>query len=95
MKIVHDPKHMTFTAVTDNGGEIGQIAYSPGENPGVILATHTHVNPDFQGQGVAQKLVDALAAHAEENGLSITPVCSYVVSSFRKHPEKYAKVASH
>lgn len=94
MNIIHKPERNLFVAVIDNGHEIGEIEYSPGETPGNIVATHTRVNPDYQGQGVAEKLLDALVAHAQANSLTITPECTYVNSAFRKHPEKYGKVVA-
>lgn len=44
-----------------------------------IRATHTFVNEDYRGQGIAAKLVDALIEYCTAEGLSIIPVCSYVV----------------
>lgn len=43
-----------------------------------VRATHTFVNEDYRGQGIAAKLVDALIEYCTTEGLSIIPVCSYV-----------------
>lgn len=43
-----------------------------------LYATHTVVKPEYQGQGLAQRLVVALTAWAKERSLLIEPVCSYV-----------------
>ena len=44
-----------------------------------IRATHTFVNEDYRGQGIAARLVDALIEYCTAEGLSIIPVCSYIV----------------
>lgn len=44
-----------------------------------VRATHTFVNEDYRGQGIASKLVDALIEYCTAEGLTIIPVCSYVV----------------
>jgi predicted GNAT family acetyltransferase len=51
------------------------------------IANHTFVPPALRGQGVAQKLVEALVADAREHGFRIVPQCSYVAALFRRHPE--------
>lgn len=91
MNITHNQERHEFTAFTDDGAEIGHITYEP-NGPGNIDATHTLVKPEFQGQGMAQKLLDTLVDHAKKNALTITPVCPYVVAAFEKNPEKYAEV---
>lgn len=44
-----------------------------------VRATHTFVNEDYRGQGIAAKLVDALIEYCTAERLSIIPVCSYIV----------------
>ena len=44
-----------------------------------VQATHTFVNEDYRGQDIAAKLVDALIEYCTAEGLSIIPVCSYIV----------------
>ena len=44
-----------------------------------VRATHTFVNEDYRGQGIAAKLVDALIEYCTAEGLTIIPVCSYIV----------------
>lgn len=72
------------------------IALAPGaeaemtyrkEGDGPMVITHTGVPPEYEGRGIAAKLVHAAIADARETGFKITPVCSYVVAQFRRHPE--------
>lgn len=91
MHIVHDADAHRFTIHDDDGTRMGDIDYEPqGENR--IAATHTRVGGKFRGRGLAEKLLDALAQYADENGLVIEPVCSYAAAAFGKNPGKYEGV---
>ncbi|MGK2227159.1 MAG: putative GNAT family acetyltransferase [Devosia sp.] len=52
-----------------------------------IIIDHTGVPPSFEGRGIAAKLVEFAVADARKNRFRITPVCSYVVAQFRRHPK--------
>ncbi|MEP9352216.1 GNAT family N-acetyltransferase [Xanthobacter sp. KR7-65] len=54
---------------------------------GTMIVTHTGVPRAFEGRGIAASLVRALIADARAQGRKITPLCSYVASQFRRHPE--------
>jgi len=62
------------------------IKYEPAEN-GVIKATSTVVLESLRGQGIAKLLLDELADVARQEGLKIIPVCSYVVTAFKRYKE--------
>ena len=57
------------------------------EANGTIIIDHTGVPPEYEGRGIAAMLVNQAIADAREQGFKITPVCSYVVAQFRRHPE--------
>ena len=57
------------------------------EGDGPMVITHTGVPPEYEGRGIASRLVNKAIADAREQGFKITPVCSYVVAQFRRHPE--------
>lgn len=61
---------------------------------GVIKATSTVVDEALRGQGIAKLLLDELAALARENHWTIIPVCSYVVTAFKRYQE-YEDVMLH
>lgn len=90
MQITHDREGLRFIAANDDGEVMGEIAYEP--NGGILSATHTLTDSRFRGQGIAAKMLDALAGYARENGFKIRPVCSYVVTAFEKKPEQYRDV---
>ena len=52
-----------------------------------IKATSTVVDPSLRGQGIAKLLLDELASLAREKNLKIIPVCSYVVTAFKRYDE--------
>jgi uncharacterized protein len=54
---------------------------------GTLTIDHTGVPPEYEGQGIAARLVNKAIEDARAEGFKITPVCSYVVAQFRRHPE--------
>ena len=54
---------------------------------GTITIDHTGVPPEYEGRGIAARLVNRAVDDAREQGFKITPVCSYVVAQFRRHPQ--------
>nr|WP_314257492.1 GNAT family N-acetyltransferase [uncultured Devosia sp.] len=63
-----------------------EMTYRKAED-GTITVDHTGVPPEYEGRGIAAKLVNKAVADAREQGFKIMPVCSYVVAQFRRHPE--------
>lgn len=53
----------------------------------VMHLTHTEVPRAVEGRGIAAELVAGAIAYARENGLKVTPICSYVQVYMRRHPE--------
>lgn len=53
----------------------------------VRVADRTLVPREFEGQGIAAQLVDALIADAKAEGFRVEPQCSYVAAQFRRHPD--------
>jgi predicted GNAT family acetyltransferase len=74
-----------FTATLPGETATGQLTYVM-RGP-VMVAEHTLVPSAIGGRGVAARLVEALIAHAREQGLKVVPQCSYVDAAFRRHPE--------
>jgi predicted GNAT family acetyltransferase len=52
-----------------------------------MMLVHTEVPPQLEGHGIASKLVQAAFDHAKQAGWDVLPVCSYVSSWARRHPE--------
>ncbi|MBA2548084.1 MAG: N-acetyltransferase [Burkholderiaceae bacterium] len=52
-----------------------------------MMLVHTEVPSQLEGRGIASLLVDAAFAYAKQNGMDVLPVCSYVATWVRRHPE--------
>ena len=81
--IVHNVGLHRFETVVE--GTLARCDYRLDGN-GMRLV-HTEVPPALEGRGIAAKLVAAALVHAREQGLSVIPVCSYVRTYMRRHPE--------
>lgn len=91
MQIIHDCAKNTFWLLNDEQQKIGEITYYKKDN-NTLCASHTGVDPAYQGRGLAMRLVEALVAYATECDAKILPHCSYVADAFRKNPKKFAAV---
>jgi hypothetical protein len=86
--IEHDAARRRFHTRVD--GRDGECVYRlAGE---VMQIVHTEVHPALQGRGIAAALVEAAFAHARAAGLKVLPLCSYVRTWVRRHPEAQAMV---
>lgn len=63
-----------------------EMTFRKAEN-GTITIDHTGVPRDYEGRGIAAKLVNKAIEDARAEGFKITPLCSYVVAQFRRHPD--------
>jgi predicted GNAT family acetyltransferase len=55
--------------------------------PDHIAIDYSFVPPQYRGKGVALKLIKRAVEDARAKGFKITPLCGYVASEFRHHPE--------
>lgn len=55
--------------------------------PGQIVFTHTEVADEFEGKGLAGRLVGAALDEVRSRGLGVVPLCPYVAGYIDKHPE--------
>ena len=58
-----------------------------GDNTWEII--HTVVDSNYQGQGLAGKLLDEVCRSALKEGVKIIPTCSYAVKKFDQEVDKY------
>lgn len=63
-----------------------EMTFRKAEN-GTITIDHTGVPREYEGRGIAAKLVNKAIEDARAEGFKITPLCSYVVAQFRRHPD--------
>ena len=70
-----------------NGEEIAFVAF-PSKTEQTVEITSTVVDSSLRGQGVAGKLLEALAGELREKGQKAIPTCSYAEKWFAQHPEQ-------
>jgi predicted GNAT family acetyltransferase len=68
-----------------DGETAGFAAYQ--RRPGVIAFMHTEVDPRFEGQGLASKLVQSALSQARSEGASVLPFCPFVRGYIARHHE--------
>ncbi|MCA2927054.1 MAG: N-acetyltransferase [Burkholderiales bacterium] len=88
--ITHHPDTQTFDVTVE-----GHLCYLRYDKQGNILAlTSTQVPAAVGGRGIAADLVKTALDYAGNHQLKIRPVCSYVVTYLKRHPEYQALVAN-
>lgn len=75
-----------FFKAVDNDKEAGRMTYSWAGKDKMII-DHTEVNPEFKGQGIGYKMVNAAVDYARENNVKIIPLCPFAKSVFDKIEE--------
>ncbi len=56
-------------------------------NEDTIHFLKTRVPPELEGQGIASRLVRAALDDARARHLTVVPICRFVTSYIRRHPE--------
>lgn len=59
-----------------------------------IALIHTGVPNELEGHGIAGKLTKYALDDARSHGLEVIPVCPFVVSYLRRHPDEMDIVAA-
>jgi hypothetical protein len=66
----------------------GETAFLVYERTGDLLRLiHTEVPQSLAGKGVGSSLVSAALKSAQENKLSVVPLCPFVAQYVKRHPE--------
>lgn len=66
-------------------GHLAKVEYMMGADR--IFLTHTEVPPALEGKGIASTLVEKVLQIVETRKLKMVPLCPYVATYLRKHPE--------
>ena len=82
--VLHDRDHFRFYLEIDE--EVAYILYKivPG---GILDFYKTFVPKILRGQGLGDKLMQAVIEYAQKNELKIQPSCSFVENYFSKNPD--------
>jgi len=54
---------------------------------GLIVYTHTEVDPAFEGQGVGTALARYVLDYARSNKLAVLPLCPFIAKYIHRHQE--------
>jgi predicted GNAT family acetyltransferase len=87
--VAHNLAQHRFEVVVD--GKLSRCDYQLDGR--VMRLVHTEVPSALEGRGIASRLVAAALAYAREQGVTVAPVCSYVRSYMRRHPETASLLA--
>lgn len=71
----------------NNQGQSVAYVTFPEFEPGKVEVTHTVVNPELQGQGIAGKLMLELVKHLRQTGKRAELTCSYAIRWFARHED--------
>lgn len=67
-------------------GLLSEVVYTK-INENEVLITGTHVPKELEGRGIAAALTQFALEYAREHKWVVTPICSYTVAYFKRHPE--------
>ena len=81
-----------MAAVVDNAAkarfeleEQGRLAFADyRRQDGRLVITHVEADPALRGSGAAGRLMEGVERAAAEEGLQITPLCSYAAAWLRR-----------
>lgn len=75
-----------FVLFNDSNEEIGEMTWSnAGEE--MMIIDHTFVDPQYRGQGLAEKLVLSGVEKARRESKKIIPLCPFAKKEFDTKPE--------
>ncbi len=89
MHITDNPDRRRWE-VTEDEAVVAYAEYRM--EPGRVTFTHTVVQPDHEGRGIATLLARFVLDDAIARGLRITPRCPFIRAFIQRHPE-YAPYA--
>lgn len=72
--------------VTVDGDLAGFAVYSAVAGDRIVF-THTEITPEFEGRGLATRLIADALADARDRNQSILPICPFVSKYVHEHPE--------
>lgn len=84
-----NPEDHRYEVVVDDQ-VAGFADYRLGEDR--ITFTHTEVDDEYAGQGLARQLVSHALDDARRRHLGVVPECSYVAKSIAKDPGQYLEL---
>lgn len=75
-----------LTAISPDGIPMGYISF-PRVRAGLVNIDHVMTYPKFRGQGVAERMMEALLAHLTELGQKAALTCPFAQQYVGKHQQ--------
>jgi predicted GNAT family acetyltransferase len=85
LAIRHNPLDHRFEAI-DGEVRAGLVEYIQ-TDAGLIVFTHTEVDPTYEGKGVGSQLARYVLDYSCAEGLSVLPICPFIAGYIQRHPE--------
>lgn len=76
----------------ETGKRIAEVTF-PAVTEEIVEIDHTFVDASLRGQGVAGRLMEAVAEYLKSNHKKVRPTCSYAAKWFGEHAEYEALLA--
>jgi predicted GNAT family acetyltransferase len=84
MKVRDDPEHRRYVVSVD-GRDAGYAHYTVRD--GVVVFTHTTVDPEWEGRGVGSALARGALDDVVGTGRTFAPYCPFIAAYVDRHPE--------
>ncbi len=91
IEVTKHPERQTYE-ITVGGETAGLMTYE--ESGDRVAIMHTEVEDRFEGQGLASRLAAFALDDVRAQGRKVVPVCPYLTTYLRRHPE-YADLIAH
>ena len=72
------------------GTHAGEMVVSVEDD--ILTVYHTKVQSEYEGKGIAARLLQAMVAYVRSHSMKVRPLCPYVLAQFRRHPEQYQDI---
>ncbi|MGC6405823.1 GNAT family N-acetyltransferase [Bisgaard Taxon 45] len=76
-----------FFCVDQTGNKVAELTYYFVDEK-TINANHTYVSETLRGQGIADKLYQALSDFVHDKQLNLIPSCSYIALKWQRDQRK-------
>ncbi|MFZ3566336.1 GNAT family N-acetyltransferase [Streptomyces sp. BH034] len=86
IEITDSPDTNRYEARVD-GKHAGFAEYMRTKESGLVVFTHTEVDPEYNGQGVGSALARAALDAARADGLRVLAVCPFISGWMARHPD--------
>jgi uncharacterized protein len=84
LRVTDNPDRKRFEGYLDDE-LVGIVEYIP--LSGKIIATHTEVLTELEGQGIGSQLAAGVLAQLRADGRLVQPLCPYLSAYLQRHPE--------